>query len=187
MTINGVAVAAAGAGALLLYAGITGKDIPGAVQAVISGRPPSTAAQKYGIAGTASATGSGPGGGGSPGSVSASSSERSYFSAVLGDLRAPANGPNLSDMYRWAKKEEPTFPPPTPWQNNPLNIKNSQTGQFQSWATPTAGAMGTAGFMLANNYSAIVASLRSGRGIVDSPEVAAELLAWSGGGYSSVH
>jgi hypothetical protein len=93
-------------------------------------------------------------------------------------------------MYTWAKQEEPGFPPQTvggfAW--NPLNIMNPVTGGFQSWATPTAGASGTASFMLMNNYSAIVSALRSGNGLIGNsdPTVAAELSSWSGGGYSSI-
>jgi hypothetical protein len=45
----------------------------------------------------------------------------------------------------------------------------------------------TAAFIVNNGYTAIASSLRSGKGIVDSPAVAAELSKWSGGGYTSVN
>lgn len=49
MAVNGVALACVGAGSVFLYAGVTGKDIPSALQAIISGKAPSTAAKKYPI------------------------------------------------------------------------------------------------------------------------------------------
>jgi cell wall-associated NlpC family hydrolase len=47
--IDGVALGSVAAGSVLLYAGITGKSIPLALQAVIQGKSPATAPQKYGI------------------------------------------------------------------------------------------------------------------------------------------
>lgn len=43
-TLSGIAVAAVGAGTLLVYAGIKGKSLLGEVQAVVAGKPPSAAA-----------------------------------------------------------------------------------------------------------------------------------------------
>lgn len=50
--INGVALGSIAVGSLLLYAGITGKNIPQAVQAVISGKSPATAAKTAAIIST---------------------------------------------------------------------------------------------------------------------------------------
>jgi cell wall-associated NlpC family hydrolase len=47
--IDGVALGSVAAGSVLLYAGITGKSIPGALQAIIQGKSPSAAQQKYPI------------------------------------------------------------------------------------------------------------------------------------------
>lgn len=93
--IDGVALASVTAGALLMYAGITGKNIPAALKAVISGKSPSTAPQSApitqtsgnltgtGAAGTAPVTGVGglPGGSGSPST-----------NKVLGELMAAGYG-----------------------------------------------------------------------------------------------
>jgi hypothetical protein len=189
---DGAALAAIAAGALLTYAGISGKSIPKAVQAIILGKSPATAPVSEPISSPLGASSSAAAAGnsiyttsGTVGDVKAGASEQDYFSAVLKDLSAPVTQANLQAFYNWAAKEEPGFPPPTAWTWNPLNIGGP--GNFSSWPTPQAGAFGTAGFLLSNNYGAIVSSLRTGNGIVDSSAVAAELLAWSGGGYSSVN
>lgn len=176
----------AGGGAIIAYSGLRGKNIGSAFRDVISGQSPAQALAANVIkGGSGGIPGLGISGGGGIQSK-AGASERSYFSAFLHDLGAPATAANLSTMYTWAKKEEPSFPPPNAW--NPLNIKNPASGQFWQWASPTQGAQGTANFMLQNNYSAIVRKLRSGKGLIGSndPVVAAELSAWSGGGYSAI-
>jgi hypothetical protein len=182
-----------GGGAIVAYSGFKGKGLGSAIRDVITGQSPANAAKANAIAGgSVSGNPAFPNASGVSGlfASSAGASEKSYFSAFLKSIGAPATQANLETMYTWAKQEEPGFPPQQvggyAW--NPLNIKNIVTGGFQSWATPTAGAQGTASFMLMNNYSAIVSALRSGNGLIGNqdPNVAAELSAWSGGGYSSI-
>jgi hypothetical protein len=190
MPVKGGYLFMAGVGGLALYASLKGKSFLGAFRDVLSGQSPKNAVSANLIQG-----------GSSGGTVSnsqsfsgalftgAGASEKSFFSAMLKNLGAPATSANLNSMYAWAKQEEPGFPPQNvggyAW--NPLNIKGGD-GAFEQWTSPTAGASGTAAFMLENNYSAIVSALRSGQGLIGNtnPQVAAELSAWSGGGYSSV-
>jgi hypothetical protein len=187
-------LALVGGGAIVAYSGIKGKGIGSAIRDVLSGQSPANAAKanqitRGTISGNPVFSSTGKAGGGIFAS-SAGASEKSYFTAMLRSLGAPPTNANLSTMYAWAKQEEPGFPPQSvggyAW--NPLNIKNFVTGSFQQWASPTAGAEGTASFMLTNNYGAIVSAFRSGRGLIGNPDpnVAAELSAWSGGGYSSI-
>lgn len=174
-----------GGGAVVAYAGFKGKNVSSALRDVIAGQSPTQALEANKIKGTTGIPGLGISGG--PGIDSkASASERSYFAAMLRDLGAPVTAANLRTMYTWAKQEEPSFPPPNAW--NPLNIKNPTSGLFWQWANPTQGAQGTANFLLQNNYGAIVRALRSGQGLIgnSNPQVAAELRAWSGGGYSAI-
>jgi hypothetical protein len=73
MAVNGIALGCVAGGALFLYAGITGKDIPEAIRATITGQGPGAAQVKYPItapAGGGSGSGSG-GGAGPPGSATA--------------------------------------------------------------------------------------------------------------------
>ena len=53
--VNGAGLAAMVAGSVLLYSGVTGRGILQSIQAVITGKAPSTAAQQYGIQGQAAA------------------------------------------------------------------------------------------------------------------------------------
>lgn len=50
--IDGIALASIGAGALFLYAGVKGKSIPAALQAIVQGKSPSTAPQSAPISQT---------------------------------------------------------------------------------------------------------------------------------------
>lgn len=180
--IDGLALGAVAAGGLFVYAGIKGVSVPALLSAVITGKNPAALPDTEGILGVSGsgASGSSPSG---P-QASAGKSEQSFFTAFLHDLGARVTQANLGAMDRWAAKEEPSFPPPNAW--NPLNIKGSGGG-FAQYGSSSSGAFMTAAFMINNNYSAIVSSLRTGNGIVDSPQVAAELSAWSGGGYTSVN
>jgi hypothetical protein len=176
-----------GAGAVVGYSGIRGKGIGSAFRSVLQGQSPKDALAAYTISGTSSAGSTGFSGGiGGQVFSTASGNEASYFTAMLKDIGAPATQANLNTMYTWAKQEEPSFPPPNAW--NPLNIKNYITGTFQQWVSPSAGAAGTGAFLEENQYPAIVAALRSGQGLIgnQNPQVASELSAWSGGGYSSI-
>lgn len=101
MAISGVALASVAAGSLLLYAGVTGKDIPAALQAIIQGKPPGSAPQKYAI--TSSSLGSigagitggqaPPGGGPAPPGGGSDSANR-----ALGKL--------LASRYGWSSGAE---------------------------------------------------------------------------------
>jgi hypothetical protein len=197
MPLKASYLALVGGGAIVAYSGFKGKGLGSAVRDVITGQNPKNALAANAITGGGmnANTPTNPGAlnttsGGGIFASSAGASEKSFFSGFLHALGAPATKANLESMYTWARQEEPNFPPQSvggyAW--NPLNIKNPATGGFQSWATPTVGAGGTASFMLMNNYSAVVAALRSGQGLIGNtdPNVAAELSAWSGGGYSRI-
>jgi hypothetical protein len=190
--IDGIALAAIGAGSMFAYAGIRDKSVLSVLDGLIKGQSPAKAASAgAGLGGTPAAAatggsvaGSGPGAGSAP----ATGSETSFYTAVLQDLGAPATNANLMSMYAWGRHEEPGFPPQNVGGNawNPLNIKSLVTGGFAQYSSASDGASKTAGFMLANDYGNIVAALRSGKGLCGNTGVASELLAWSGGGYSSV-
>lgn len=187
-------LALVGGGAIIAYSGFKGKGVGSAIRDVLTGQDPKNAAKANAI------TGAGMGAPTSPGAISklgtgvfassAGASEKSYFSALLKSIGAPPTKANLESLYTWAKQEEPGFPPQSvggyAW--NPLNIKNFVTGGFENWASPTAGAQGTASFLLMNNYGAIVRAFRNGNGLIGNsdPTVAAELSAWSGGGYAHI-
>lgn len=56
MAINGIGLAAIGAGSIFLYAGIKGYSIPKTIQYIVQGKSPTTQPQANAIAGTTGAT-----------------------------------------------------------------------------------------------------------------------------------
>lgn len=64
--IDGVALGAAAAGGLFVYAGITGRNIPAALQAIVTGKSPATVPKSQQIQSSASSSSSGGAGGVGP-------------------------------------------------------------------------------------------------------------------------
>jgi cell wall-associated NlpC family hydrolase len=99
--VDGVALGTAAAGALLVYAGITGKSVPHALQAIISGKSPAAVKASYQISGSPAS------GGGGPGTMSFAGATQTGAAIAADALRyqgtgytwggAPANGPDSHD------------------------------------------------------------------------------------------
>jgi hypothetical protein len=134
MAVNGVALAAVAAGAVFVYAGAKGKSVLASVQAVISGKSPSTAAAANTITAAPAVTAgaappaAGASGGGtvapSGGSVSGGSNAANQ---ALGRLMAAA--------YGWSAGAEWTAL---------NNIVMSESGWDDNAANPTSNARGIA-------------------------------------------
>jgi hypothetical protein len=96
--IDGIALASIGAGAVFLYAGIRGKSILAALQAIVQGKSPSTAAQSAPIAQTSgdetgASTGATISGVNIPASVAAGSAGNSVAAnKILGQFMAAGYG-----------------------------------------------------------------------------------------------
>lgn len=120
-----------------------------------------------------------------------------WADAALVALGAPTTSANVQTMVDWFANEG------TPHDlNNPLNLETPYGGSTTSTADGDPPAVhiqaypAPAGFVAAfpiemNNgsYPAIVAALKAGTGLegsAASSEIAAELLLYSGGGYSSI-
>lgn len=199
----------AGVGGLIVYSGLKGKGFSSALRSVIQGKSPGkaspdtanqiTAAQYgYGIG-----TGGQYGGGstglpyGTVGATPAGPGETAWFTALLVTLAAPPTKADLASLHNWRVRESPwNAQPPdgAQYTHNPLNTTlstSSVTGAVNSvgvktYSSAAAGIAATAGTLL-GGYPAIVSALRRGVGLASGdPAVAAELLKWSGGGYSSV-
>jgi hypothetical protein len=126
MAVNGVAVAVVAAGAVFVYASAKGKSVLASVQAVVSGKSPSTAAAADPIAGSdAAAAAAAAGGtvtaaGGSPSGTDAANQ-------ALGRLMATA--------YGWGTGDEWTAL---------NNIVMAESGWDDEAANPTSDARGIA-------------------------------------------
>jgi hypothetical protein len=111
-----------------------------------------------------------------------------WADSILGAIGAPVSGSNVSTLTDWFAMEGGGG------SNNPLNTTLSAAGAtgsinssgVKNYGTPAQGIAATAQTL--QGFPAIVAALKTGSGLVgiDNATVAAELKAWSGGGYSAI-
>jgi hypothetical protein len=109
-----------------------------------------------------------------------------WAEAILKGLSAPVTDLNVGYLLGWFHNEGGGG------ENNPMNTTLRTSGSagsinsdgVQNYKTPQDGVDATVSTLAI--YPAVVASLKTGRGIV-GPNVGVELSKWSGGGYSSIH
>jgi hypothetical protein len=123
----------------------------------------------------------------------AGGSETAFIGAVLADLGVPADrrAADITSLVSWFPHEFPSWPPAAAW--NPMASTLQMPGStvynsagVQNYPTAAEGAQATALTLADGYYPLIAADLRSGRGLCGDTAIAAELLTWSGGGYSGV-
>ena len=121
----------------------------------------------------------------------AGGSETAFITAVLADLGAPGSQANITSLVSWFPHEFSSWPPGAAW--NPMASTMQMPGSatynsagVQDYASAAEGAQATALTLADGYYPLIVARLRSGRGLCGDTAIAAELLTWSGNGYSGV-
>ena len=198
MAVNGVALAAIGAGALFTYAGITGKDIPSALRLLVTGQSPKNAPVTNAISAGSpgavpAATGSSGSGTTGPVSAPANSSQSAWAVAQLASIGALPTKANIESLISWANHESPwnaSPPDGAEYTHNPLNttysggavgsVNSVGVKVYPDWPT---GITATANTLL-GGYPDIVARLRAGVGLCGW--TSGEFSTWSGGGYSSV-
>ena len=189
--IDGVALGSLAAGSLLLYAGIKGLSVPGAVQAIIQGKSPATAAKTAQISGTPiTQTGGGPpSGSGIVGAApTPTGSEKSWIDSFLIAVGAPTTAANEESITAWIAHEGDFATS----GNNPLNTTQANSDSIgtknsvgvQIFRTPSGGVNANATALLNGLYGDILLLLRSGQGLCGHSLQG--LSTWSGGGYSSV-
>jgi hypothetical protein len=152
----------------------------GLVLAVVAGH--AHAPSGAGVSGTQTAAVPVPGG-----------SETAFIAAVLADLGVPVGkrSADITSIASWFPHEFPSWPPAAAW--NPMASTLQMSGSttynsagVQNYVSAAEGAQATALTLADGFYPLIVADLRSGRGLCGDTAIAAELLTWSGGGYSGV-
>jgi hypothetical protein len=182
MPMSGVALGAVAVGSVLVYAGVTGRDVLAAVQAVVQGKSPGTApAGALAIGGTAAAPSSPSG----PADVAAPVSDPQFSTAVLAGVGAPTTASNVRSIESWIGREGGGG------LNNPLNTTYPLGGStsfngvgVQNYPTYADGVDATIRTLENGNYGDILLLLRGGDGLCGHE--LAGLSAWSGGGYSEV-
>lgn len=192
MAVNGPALASIGAGTLFAYAGIRGFSVPAAVQSIVSGKSPANLPQANPIA--SASTGSTSAGGLGPVAAPSSKSQAAWAAAQLAAILAPPTKANIDSLAAWSSHEAPwnaSPPDGAEYTHNPLNttLADGSVGTVNSvgvriypdWPTGIAAIAKT----ILGGYPAILAALRSGRGLCVGG-VSADFLKWSGGGYASI-
>jgi hypothetical protein len=127
--------------------------------------------------------------GSAAGVAPAGAGELAWIKALMSSLGAPASAANIASLTHWIARETP-WPPVA--RNNPLNTTLNAPGAtifnrvgVKNYPTAAEGVGANANTLL-GGYPNIVAALRAGHGLGGGGSFSAELLKWSGGGYSSV-
>lgn len=185
--VSGLAVAYTALGGLLIYSGVKGTSLTATLTALSKGKldsspEPSATANAAAIA-AVSGTGAEPGV-----SLPSSVPEQTWVADFLQALGAPATQANVASVTDWIAHEGPYG---TQAQNNPLNTTLAATGStsfdglaVQNYPSPTEGLNATVATVENGGYPHILMQLKAGSGLQAGAE--ADLLEWSGGGYSSV-
>lgn len=181
---KGFAFGAVAVGSVLVYAGVTGRDVLAAVQAVVQGRSPSTAPPgAVAIDGTSPAPATTPAT--AAADIAAPVNDPQFSSAVLSGIGAPVNPATVKSMESWIGREGGGG------TNNPLNSTFPLGGStsfnsvgVQNYPTYADGVDATISTLENGNYQDILLLLRSGQGLCGHQ--LAGLSTWSGGGYDQV-
>lgn len=188
--IDGIALAAIGAGSLFVYAGIKDKSVLSAVDGIIHGRSPATATSAGATLGGTPAGGAGiPAtgvGSGGFSSLLSAAGRTNWAKAFLSAIGAPQTTANINSVAAWQAREGGGG------QNNPLNTTLDccgATGSINSvgvknYPSVAAGVQASANTITGGGYGDILMALRSGQGLCGRSWTG--LSTWSGGGYSSV-
>jgi hypothetical protein len=152
--VSGVALGSIAVGALFLYAGIKGKSIPAALQAVITGKSPATAAAANQITGTSAAALAAS----SASSVSDTASELSQTSSAsatanqaLARLSATISHPTWIVGQEWEDWVS-LWNQESGWSNTVQNAGSGALGIAQALGHGTAGTGGKYGNEYGANY-----------------------------------
>ena len=188
--LNGYAIGAVSIGAIMVYAGITGRSVLTTIQAIIQGKAPKTAAKDQPIVSTPPDTTTSGASSGSTFSATPPSSagKAAWIKSFLSALGAPQTAANVNSVSSWISHETP-WPPVA--ANNPLNTTYSLGGAtnynsvgVKNYPDAATGLNATIATLQSGAYSDIVSLLRSGQGLCGHS--LSGLSTWSGGGYSQV-
>jgi len=174
-----VGVAALASGAILTYSAVRGKSVSSAIRAILAGQNPKFAQSANQIQGQAQVpniTQSGATGNlGLPKVTNpTSSSERSWITALLTSLGAPATNANINSLSSWISKESvyPGNGQNTGGLFNPLNTTLSAPGAtdynsvgVKNYVSEAQGLAATVKTLLGSDFSIIVKDLRGGNGL----------------------
>jgi hypothetical protein len=128
----------------------------------------------------------------------AGENQKVWSEAILTALGAPLTSANIVSIGYWMQNEAGSPPYGIVGANNPINVSQPCCGGvpiqsdgdgvtfLQSYPTAADGVEATAQYLSRDNYTAIIAALKSGAGLMNNASLAAEIQLYSGGGYSTI-
>lgn len=124
--------------------------------------------------------------------------QKAWSEAILTHLGAPLTSANIVSIGYWMQNEAGSPPSGIVGANNPFNVSQACCGGvpiqddgdgvtfLQSYPTVADGLEAITEYLNRGNYTAILADLKAGVGLMNDPNLASEISLYSGGGYSTI-
>ncbi len=124
--------------------------------------------------------------------------QKAWSEAILTHLGAPLTSANIISIGYWMQNEAGSPPSGIVGANNPFNVSQACCGGvpiqddgdhvtfLQSYPTVADGLEAITEYLNRGNYTAILADLKAGVGLMNDPNLASEISLYSGGGYSTI-
>ena len=124
--------------------------------------------------------------------------QKAWSEAILTHLGAPLTSANIVSIGYWMQNEAGSPPSGIVGANNPFNVSQACCGGvpiqddgdgvtfLQSYPTVADGLEAITDYLNRGNYTAILADLKAGVGLMNDPNLASEISLYSGGGYSTI-
>jgi hypothetical protein len=124
--------------------------------------------------------------------------QKAWSEAILTHLGAPLTSANIVSIGYWMQNEAGSPPSGIVGANNPFNVSQACCGGvpiqddgdgvtfLQSYPTVADGLEAITEYLNRGNYTAILADLKAGVGLMNDSSLASEISLYSGGGYSTI-
>ena len=125
-------------------------------------------------------------------------SQKAWSEAILTALGAPLTSANIVSIGYWMQNEAGKAPYGIVGANNPINVSQPCCGGvpiqddgdgvtfLQSYPTASDGIEAIAQYLNRGNFTAILADLKAGVGLMNDSNLASEIGLYSGGGYTTI-
>jgi F0F1-type ATP synthase membrane subunit c/vacuolar-type H+-ATPase subunit K len=124
--------------------------------------------------------------------------QKAWSEAILTALGAPLTSANIVSIGYWMQNEAGKPPYGIVGANNPINVSQPCCGGvpiqddgdgvtfLQSYPTAADGVEAIAQYLNRGNYTAMLADLKQGVGLMSDSNLASEIGLYSGGGYTTI-
>jgi hypothetical protein len=125
-------------------------------------------------------------------------SQKAWSEAILTALGAPLTSANIVSIGYWMQNEAGKAPYGIVGANNPINVSQPCCGGvpiqddgdgvtfLQSYPTASDGIEAIAQYLNRGNFTAMLADLKAGVGLMNDSNLASEIGLYSGGGYTTI-